>query len=290
MRFYGLGAFTIIAIGLTRCQMPSGDPASATLAILSKNPASYTEKLIALESLIRKTQGWAPNHALADSLAFHRAVLEPRMAAASGIENQVAMLKSFVFDSLGIEPDPGMDDLKFSLPGEILSAKRGSCVGLSLLFLAYAENLGLSLNPVFLPSHLTLRYGGGKQAGYLETLRPRLSRDSLFYHQEFSLHMRPWYSEQLPRRKEKALLALAFNFANTLRDAGHPEWAQDMYALIDRELAGFPESNGNLGLLLMKRGDTVLAIQHLREAMKGDSVAGALVQEIYPWINKQRTR
>jgi tetratricopeptide (TPR) repeat protein len=69
------------------------------------------------------------------------------------------------------------------------------------------------------------------------------------------------------------LLALTFNLANALGAQGRTQWAEELYALINGRLPGFPESHGNLALLRQAAGRHTEAEALWRLALAGDSLA-----------------
>jgi Transglutaminase-like superfamily len=250
-----------------------GDPASSALAILSKHPASFTERLIALDALIRHAQGMPPYTALAESLSVHRKRLKQHSQTFHTDSARIAGLKSFVHDSLNIHPQMDSTSIEFTLPSEVLSRRTGSCLGLSLLYLVYSETLTLPLRPILLPGHVTLRIGEGKGQAYLETLKPDKNRDSLFYDSAFQLASRPWYSPQTAREAETALYAILLNWANQLRLEGHSPWAEELYRFILQRLPGFPPAAGNLALLLQDGNRLEETSDLLKSAAAGDSLS-----------------
>lgn len=263
--------FPLVFLG---CDAHLGDPASAALAILSKRPATYSERLIAFDALVRQSQKLPPAPAFAESLVVHRKRLQSGLPQPLRPETALRHLQSFVYDSLGIRPIDDTASVALSLPSAVLENRRGSCVGLALLFLAYADGLTWPLRPVFMPSHVTLRYETeASNRPYLETLRPFITRDSLFYDSAFSLPQRAWYASQKSHEPDQALLTLAFNFANALRDQGQQRWADELYVMINARLPGFPESHGNLAQLRQASGQTHEADSLWQIALAGDSLA-----------------
>jgi regulator of sirC expression with transglutaminase-like and TPR domain len=271
-------AALMVLLGSVSCNLPSGDPASTTLAIVSKHPATFTERLVALDAMVRRYHGLEPMPSLAESLMSHQSRLKNAWRKNLDSRQTMNALRDFMYDSLIISPKADSIGLKFSLPSEILISRQGSCVGLVLLFLVYAEALNIPLRPVFLPGHLTLRLDQGDSVFFLETLKPRVNRDSLFYRNTFRLESRPWYASLNPMPPSDALFALAFNLANDLRNQGKWDWASDLFQIIENHLPGFPEASGNLGLLLNQMGRTQESRVSLQKALTGDSLAGKLPQ------------
>ncbi len=255
---------------LGSCSNRLGDPASSAMAVLSKHPASFTERLLALDALIRQSEGMPAFPSLAESLMVHRKSLSNQLSKDTEMDKALNEMRAFVNDTLKIAPQPDSPSLELSLPSEALIRRRGSCVSLSLLYLAYSEGLTLTLHPILLPGHMALVANEGQLRNYLETLKPSKDRDSTFYDSTFSLSNRPWYRHQVAQEADAALWALTFNWANRLRDQGHKAWAEELYRFLLQKLPDFPAAAGNLGLLLQSQGDSTSGKNWIDIARAGD--------------------
>ena len=70
----------------------------------------------------------------------------------------------------------------------VIANKKGDCLGLSLLYLALAERLGLPIYGVTAPAHVFVRYDDGETRINIETTdRGRESEDS-YYEKKYMLH------------------------------------------------------------------------------------------------------
>ena len=69
----------------------------------------------------------------------------------------VADLDATIFDDAGFTREIADDDPRFFLLPSVISGRRGTCVGLSALYLALGERLGLSLDGMLLPGHFFVR-------------------------------------------------------------------------------------------------------------------------------------
>jgi tetratricopeptide (TPR) repeat protein len=85
-------------------------------------------------------------------------------------EKVVAVINRYLFEELGFrwtpldEKDPKEFFLNF-----VLDQKKGTCLGLSLLYLALGERLKLPLYGVVVPGHFFVRYSDGKERFNIET-------------------------------------------------------------------------------------------------------------------------
>ena len=269
----------LFALFLSAC-IEKPDPASQAAAILHKHPSTFLDKLTALDALAGRELLAAadpaaptpPPPALAESLYAFSVRLRPALQTAPSNSDRVRLLTAFVFDSLGLVPRLDDTSLETSLPSHVLVLKQGSCLGLTLLFLALGQGLDLPLAPVFLPGHVFVRYGSGPEARNIETLRRGIARTDSFYRATFSLTQRPWYS-LAAAEPDQALGALVFNLGNFHR--GRENWAAAMeeYRLAEESLPGFPEALGNRGAGFLVAGDAKSAKEKLEAALAGDSLA-----------------
>jgi hypothetical protein len=269
------------------------DPASQAAAILNKRPAGFQDRLIALDALASAELGIPGRPALAESLHALAARLRPALAGAfpggapgtgsagdGGFDSlRAGILDAFLFDTLGLVPLLDDTTLASSLPSRVLADRRGGCLGLSLLYLALAEALGLPLRPVFLPGHVMVRWRSPSLVRNVETLRRGLARGDGFYRETFSLARRPWYA-LADARPDQALAALVFNLANLHRAREMLAAAEAEYRLAESFLPAWPEALGNLGATLMLAGDRDGAREYLEAALAGDSLAAPALRNL----------
>ena len=296
MRWRLLRAVLPAALVFAACSLEPPDPASQAAAILHKHPSDFLNQLVSLDALAAREAlalepGESIRSGLAESLYAYTLRLRPALAAVAFADSaaadsaRIAVLNAFVFDSLGIAPILDSAPLSASVPSLVLSRRKGSCVGLVLLYLALGHSLDLPLVPVFLPGHIAVRYspgsgryslGGGAVPGVrparnIETLRRGIPRSDSFYRETFSLSKRPWYSLS-DARPNQALAALVFNLGNAHRAAGRLDAAREEYRLVEEALPGFPEALRNLGVCLLAGGEKALAREKFLAALMGDSL------------------
>lgn len=169
---------------------------------------------------------------------------------------------------IGIEPvlHPNDSDL---VPSLAWSRRKAGCVPLVLFWLESLRNSGLVVQSVLLPGHLAISMG---ETRWIETLRKGLLRSKPFYDSAFLLEQRPYYRDLRP--DSNAVLA------SMLVQAGLLEWRDDhtgnaeaAFRASIKICPGFPEAEGNLGLILEERGDADEALTHLHIALVGDPLA-----------------
>ncbi len=264
---------TLLAVWLGGCRPEKTDVVAESAAILHQQPPDFIDQLSHLDALAmgEKSGSWV-HSTLADSLTLYREHLRPLLGLANSDSEKVNLLNAWIFDSLGVMPVTDTGDLATSLPSQVLRNRQGSCLGISLLFLALGEALDMPLRPVFLPGHIFVRYRSKEYTRNVETLRKGLDRSDSFYRDHFYLARRPWYSLQEAELGD-ALAALVFNLANTHRSRGKRDEALGEYRLVEEALPGFPEALGNEGALLLEAGEISTSEGKLLVALAGDSLA-----------------
>jgi regulator of sirC expression with transglutaminase-like and TPR domain len=271
----------LAASALSACRLEKPDPASQAAAILRKHPADFQDQLASLDALAaREVAELEPSAApasrpiLAESLYAYRTRLKPWLDAAGSERERLDRLHAFLFDSLGLVSVDADTSLASSVPSLALARRRGSCVALSLLYLALGRSLDLPLAPIFLPGHIALRFRprNGDPVN-VETLRRGIARTDSFYRETFSLGKRPWYSLE-DGRPEQALAALLFNMANARRTHGDLPVAAEEYRLVAEVVPGFPEALGNQAVCALGQ-DRGAAARLFRAAYAGDSLSPA---------------
>lgn len=96
--------------------------------------------------------------------------VRPRLSSRDPAKRKVALLAEFIHDELGIrynlENPPDGDNTYLH---RIFETKLANCVGLTVLYLALGQRLGLPLYGVRAPIHVFVRYDDGKQRFNVET-------------------------------------------------------------------------------------------------------------------------
>jgi tetratricopeptide (TPR) repeat protein len=117
------------------------------------------------------------------------------------VQGKFEELGRFLFDREGFQT-PERDDASAFLLPEVLRAKRGNCLGLSVLCLILAEEAGWRLHLVPVPNRLTgpghvfVRYDDGKNRRNFDPAQRGASKDDSRYKNEFKLreeHLRSGY-------------------------------------------------------------------------------------------------
>jgi len=220
------------------------------------------------DAALRELLGFAPAQAgwelEVDSVGL---ALAREAGSVASEETKIQVISRWMASPEGVRPRLSPDDTDL-VPSLAWRRRRGGCTSLAWIWMRIARAMDLELEPVLLPGHVVLRTSKGR---LLETLQGGLERSGAFYDSAFSLSHRPAY--RLDATSGQALEA------SLLVHRGLLSWKrQDLAgaeALLRAAAAlvpGLPEAQGNLGLVLLARGDASQAREHLGIALAGDSL------------------
>ena len=86
--------------------------------------------------------------------------LRPAVAAAKGGPGVVDAFRRVLLKEEGFRYDAASGNTENFLAGGVVARKRGNCLGMSLLYLSLAEQLGVPFRGVYVPGHCFVRYEG----------------------------------------------------------------------------------------------------------------------------------
>ena len=151
----------------------------------------------------------------------------------SSAKSRSQLLATFLFKTQGFSADLDLEQPENLFPDEILTRKRGYCLGLSLLVLHLTEQLNWPLTAVSAPRHTFIRYRDAKGSINIETT------------QSGALHADGWYASR-------------FDFTSGKKNVLHE--------LTPRQLAAHLFNNH--GFVLLARGHTKAAKIEFRRALQ----------------------
>lgn len=108
------------------------------------------------------------------------AEIEPEVRKAHTPEVKIKVINDYLFkkkkfEPVQIQPYGYLNRDEFSpkalFLNDVLDSKKGSCFGLSGLYLSLAERLGLPIYPVLIPTHVFVRYDDGDVKINIETIK-----------------------------------------------------------------------------------------------------------------------
>jgi regulator of sirC expression with transglutaminase-like and TPR domain len=160
-------------------------------------------------------------------------------------EDILNIMNRTIFDDLGIQPMPDSINITFDCLTVLLKTRKASCVGLTSLYLALAEQLDLPLYGVLVPGHVFVRYQSDSICINVETLRKGVQRTDEFYRDYFKPNPGTKYYMRNLSKKEFIAICL-FNLGNEYAKRGLDENAIDKYNSVCRLFPDFEEAKDNL--------------------------------------------
>ncbi len=165
-----------------------------------------------------------------------------------------------------LEFDTAQSDLRNVFPQTVLTRRRGSCLGLSLLYLLVAERLDAPLWGVLVPGHFFVRFHRPDTTINIETIKNGQCLGDEWYRERYEVRDGSWYDEMRSLGREEIAGVLYYNVANVLRERGALQAAVQCYEKSLKWLPGFAEAWGNMGIALEAMGETQRALQAMEKA------------------------
>ena len=166
----------------------------------------------------------------------------------------VDTLNSIIYDKWKIDFDTDKNNLLSLLPNTVVKTQKGSCLGVSLIFLLVAEKLGYPLYGVHLPIHFFVRYDDGNIYRNIEPNRHGIHHPLDYYKKSYNIEDKSWYTLRSLSYKEVAAVFF-YNFANVLMQNKKYNYAQKYYRMSLYEMDDFAEALGNLAIIYMYEGN-----------------------------------
>jgi tetratricopeptide (TPR) repeat protein len=167
-----------------------------------------------------------------------------------------------IFDVWGISFSDDRDNVRYLLPHLVWREKRGSCVGMSLLYLLLAEKSGVPLYAVRAPSHLFVRYDNGRRRFNIETLRRGECMSDDWYRRRYAITDTARYPLCNLSRTEAAAVVI-YNLGTVLLHDKKYDCAIRYLRKAAADLPDFPEAQGNLALAYEAKGEVRRALKLL---------------------------
>jgi Flp pilus assembly protein TadD len=150
----------------------------------------------------------------------------------------------------------------------VLARKKGNCLGLSMLYLALADRLGVPFRGVYVPSHCFVRYEGNGARVNVEFAEGGASWTDDRYRREFRISPgRPYLLSLAPAEMLGVFLkTLGAGYSRK----GREEDALRLYDDAGRLYPGLPDVHYNAGVSLQKSGRLDEAAGKYRRALELD--------------------
>jgi regulator of sirC expression with transglutaminase-like and TPR domain len=201
------------------------------------------------------------------------ATVDPRSPRAA------AELARNLFDAAGLTRDIDDDRPELALPAGVLSRGRGSCLGLSGLYLAVARRLGWTAHLVLAPNHAFVRVTRGEAVENVELLRRGEAMPDSWYLKKYRpAPTNPTYMKALS--DDQAIAAFRFNLTSAFYDAGQFDRALVEYLRVLEILPGFAQAHAACGLVLQRLVRPSQALEQYQAALRDDPNISAVRQNL----------
>ncbi len=187
----------------------------------------------------------------------------------------IPIINQYLFDELGFKPVAHADDPNDLFLHSVLDRRQGYCLSLSVLYLAVAERVGVSLHGVVVPGHFFVRYDNGRTRCNIETTSGGANPPDDYYRTKFNVPENSRDTIYMKNLNKRQSLGCFFNnLGNVYNEIGDVDTA--MLAL-ERAVTINPtlsESRSNLGNMYLQKNRLGDAIQQYRSALNlnpGDS-------------------
>jgi len=187
---------TILAYTPALAQLRDYNPQGLKATTLEEVLVLPEEEIDLTTAILILYKEWDPNFDVTGSLEeIDRMALEleVRISPQDSPERIVSVMNRYLFAenaySASDSADPYyMEMLENSALPRVIDNKEGNCLGLSLLYLALAERLGLPFYGVAAPKHMFVRYDDGKKRINIETTDKGEKYEDSYYEKLFMLH------------------------------------------------------------------------------------------------------
>jgi len=184
-------------------------------------------------------------------------------------QRAIPVINEYVFDELGFEPVETADDPEDLFLHIVIDKKRGYCLSLSVLYLALAERIGLSMYGVVVPGHFFVRYDDGHRQFNIETTSKGGMAPDKHYLDKFKP---PKISDSVYMKnltKRETLGCFFNNLGNSYSAVGMIDTAIVELERAVRINPSLTEAHTNLGNMYLKKGwaqdaiDQYLSLIHI---------------------------
>jgi len=194
--------------------------------------------------------------------------LRPEVADASDGDHVVDAFRRVLLVEERFTYDKSSADPGNYLLESVLARRKGNCLGLSLLYLALADRLGIPFRGVYVPSHCFVRYEGNGARVNVEFAESGATWGDDRYRREFRITPdRPYLRSLSPTEMLGVFLkTLGAGYSRK----GREEDALRLYEEAGRLYPGLPDVHYNAGVSLQKLGRHEEAIRKYRLALTLD--------------------
>jgi regulator of sirC expression with transglutaminase-like and TPR domain len=194
--------------------------------------------------------------------------LRPEVSGAADSDHIVSAFRRVLLVEERFTYDKSSADPGNYLLESVLARRKGNCLGLSLLYLALADRLGIPFRGVYVPSHCFVRYEGNGVRVNVEFAEGGASWGDDRYRREFRIPpARPYLHSLAPTEMLGVFLkTLGAGYSRK----GREEDALRLYDEAERLYPGLPDVYYNAGVSLQKLGRPDEAAGKYRRALDLD--------------------
>jgi tetratricopeptide (TPR) repeat protein len=191
--------------------------------------------------------------------------LRPEVAGVSDGDHVVNAFRRVLLVEERFTYDKSSADPGNYLLESVLAHRKGNCLGLSMLYLALADRLGVPFRGVYVPSHCFVRYEGNGVRVNVEFAEGGASWEDDRYRREFRISpARPYLQSLAPGEMLGVFLkTLGAGYSRK----GREEDALRLYDEAARVYPGLPDVHYNAGVSLQKLGRLDEAAGKYRRAL-----------------------
>jgi len=229
-------------------------------------------------ALLRAGGVGEPTAAL-DQLAFVAGRVQASMRR-QPTKPPLAHLREVLFDELGFVREVEEQDESLMLLPSVLASRRGSCIGLGLVYLALGERLGLHMSGVLVPGHFFVRVNDARGSANVELLRRGQEMPDAWYLQRYALPIPGASAYMRPLSTQEVLAVIDYNLGNDARAHGDLAKAKHAYVRAAAAFPAFAEAHANLGMLLQLQGDLVAAEREYQAARAANPALAGLDENL----------
>ena len=200
--------------------------------------------------------------------------LRPEVSSAADGGEVVGAFRRILLIEEGFTYDKSPSDPGNYLLESVLARKKGNCLGLSILYLALADRLGLPFRGVYVPSHCFVRYEGGGARANVEFGEGGALWDDDRYRRVFRIRPGRPYLASLASTEMLGVFLKTLGAGYSRK--GREEEALRLYDEAGRLYPGLPDVHYNAGVSLQKLGRLDEAAGKYRRALALDPELAAV--------------
>lgn len=192
-----------------------------------------------------------------------------RMGLEPLASNAATSLAVRLLEAAHVEREIEDDRPELALPAGVLSRGRGSCLGLSGLYLVVAERLGIEAHLALAPGHAFIRAQQQGRTVNVELLRRGEIMPDAWYVEKYAPPVgNSTYMRSLTLGE--ALAVFRYNLASAAVDLGQPDIGLKRYREVLSILPDFAEAHAAAGFVHQKQQRPEQAIESYREALRAN--------------------